>query len=305
MLVCIHAVAVVTRAISTCCGPMLWCLACRILMSIPTVASPVATGQGCSHSVLAVHDILSTGYMDLALIHDSGLTVLPRCLAQSHAFPVKLLIAIVVPHCSADLLHIQGLHLGIVLVQPALSLAQLMVKMLPRIPESTSNPYLQEHLIRAALHFISKVDKQPGENGVGIIQGTVKAVIPMLPLWASPESPPEDLGYSDIGLPPLEPKLMQAKVLALIIPIVELQQLFQSSPARESCVEWFQSRPAIESCVEWFVNTTQRCMAAAHEPICPDDRWLTCNTYMAPYLKLISEIKLYACSAYLPAMSNC
>jgi len=278
MLVCIHAVAVVTRAISTCCGPMLWCLACRILMSIPTVASPVATGQGCSHSVLAVHDILSTGYMDLALIHDSGLTVLPRCLAQSHAFPVKLLIAIVVPHCSADLLHIQGLHLGIVLVQPALSLAQLMVKMLPRIPESTSNPYLQEHLIRAALHFISKVDKQPGENGVGIIQGTVKAVIPMLPLWASPESHPEDLGYSDIGLRPLEPKLMQASALALIMPVVEVHQLFQSNPA-------------LESCVEWFVNSTQRCMATSHE-LRPDDRGVTCNVYMAPYLKLISEIEL-------------
>ena len=41
-------------------------------MSIATVA----TGQACSHSVLAVHDILSTVYMDQALVHDSGLTVL-------------------------------------------------------------------------------------------------------------------------------------------------------------------------------------------------------------------------------------
>ena len=187
------------------------------------------------------------------------------------------------------------------LVQPATSLAHVLVKMLPRISEFTSNPQLQEHLIRAALHFIASVDKHPEENEGRILQGMIKAVIPMLPLLASPESPPEDLGYSDVGLPPLEPKLMQAKVLALIMPILEQQ--FQSSIARESYV-WFQSKPALESCVECFVNTTQRCMAAAHKPICPDDRWFFCNTHMAPYLKLISEIKLYACSAYLPATST-
>ncbi len=190
-----------------------------------------------------------------------------------------LLIAMVVSHCSADLLHIQGLHLGIVLVQPALSLAQLMVKMLPRIPEFTSNPYLQEHLIRAALHFVTTVDEQSEENGGQILQGTIKAMISMLPLWASPESPPEDLGYSDIGLPPLQPKLMQAKALAMVMPVVELQQPFQRDPA-------------LEGCVEWFVNTTQRCMAAGNDPLRPDDRGLICNAYMAPYLKLISEIKL-------------
>ena len=182
--------------------------------------------------------------------------------------------------------------MGIVLVQAPLSLAQLMVKMLPRIPELTSNPYLQEHLIRAALYFMTTVDVEPGENGGRILQGSVKALVPLLPLWASPESPPADLGYSHIGLPPLEPKLMQAKALAMIMPVVELQQLLQSSPACESCVEWFHSSPALESCVEWFVKTTQRCMAAAHAPIRPDDRLLTCNTYMAPYLKLISEMEL-------------
>ena len=42
-----------------------------------------------------------------------------------------LLIAMVVSHCSAKLLHIQGLQLGVVLVQPPMSLAQLMVEMLP------------------------------------------------------------------------------------------------------------------------------------------------------------------------------
>ncbi|KAL0038860.1 hypothetical protein WJX79_010968 [Trebouxia sp. C0005] len=41
------------------------------------------------------------------------------------------------------------------LPQPALSLAQLMLEMLPRVPEFTSNPHLQEHLIRAALQFIT------------------------------------------------------------------------------------------------------------------------------------------------------
>ena len=244
-------------------------------MSIPTVA----TGQACAHSVLAVHDILSTVFMDLALIHDSGLIVLPRWPAQHRAFLVMLLIAIVVSYCSADLLHIQGLQLGVVLVQPPLSLAQLMVKMLPEVPESTSNPYLQEHLIRVALQFMTTVDKQPGENGGRILQGSIKAVILMLPLWASPESPPEDLGYSHIGLPPLEPKLMQAKALAMVMPVVELQQPFQRDPALESCVEWFE-------------KTTQRCMAAAHAPIRPDDRLLTCNAHMAPYLKLISEMEL-------------
>ena len=94
MLVCVQAIAVVTCAISTCCGPMLWCLAYQILMSIPTFT----TGQACSQSVLAVHDKLSTICMDLALMHDSGLTVLPSCLAQHHAFPSMLLIAIVVSH---------------------------------------------------------------------------------------------------------------------------------------------------------------------------------------------------------------
>jgi len=43
---------------------MLWCLAYYMLMSIPTVA----TGQACSHSVLVVHNILSTVPIDLALI---------------------------------------------------------------------------------------------------------------------------------------------------------------------------------------------------------------------------------------------
>lgn len=184
-----------------------------------------------------------------------------------------------VSHCSADLLHIQGLYLGIVLVQPALSLAQLMLEMLPRVPEFTSNPHLQEHLIRAALQFITSVDNQPGKDGGRLFQGTMKAMISMLPLWASPESPPEDLGYSDIGLPPLQPKLMQARVLALVMPVVPLQQPFQRDPA-------------LESCVEWFVDTTQRCMAASNKPIQPDDRELICNEHMAPYLKLISEIEL-------------
>jgi len=201
-----------------------------------------------------------------------------------------LLIAIVVSYCIADLLHIQGLHLGILFVQPATSIAQMMVNMLPRIPEFTSNRHLQEHLASAALHFTLTIDKQPGNNRGRKLHSTVKAVIPMLPLWASPESPPEI--YSKIGLPPLDPKLMQAKVLALIMRVVEVHPLVQSSPARESCVEWFQSRAALESCVEWFVNTTQQCMAAAHAPICPDNRWLTCNSFMAPYLKLISAIQL-------------
>ncbi len=258
------------------------------LMSIPTVA----TGQACTHSVLAVHDILSTVFMDLALIHDSGLIVLPRWPAQHRAFPVMLLIAIVVSYCSADLLHIQGLQLGVVLVQPPLSLAQLMVKMLPRVPKSTSNPYLQEHLIRAALQFMTTVDKQPGENGGRILHSSVKAVIPLLPLWASPESPPEDLGYSDIGLPPLEPKLMQAKALAMVMPVVELQQPFQRDPA-------------LEGCVEWFVNTTQRCMAAGNDPLRPDDRGLICNAYMAPYLKLISEIELLCLVSMFVSNINC
>ena len=164
-------------------------------------------------------------------------------------------------------------------MQPPISLAQLMVKMLPRIPEYTSNPYLQEHLICAALQFMTTVDKQPGENGGRIVYSSVTALIPMLPLWSSPESPPEDLGYSDIGLLPLEPKLMQAKALAMVMPVVELQQPFQREPA-------------LEGCVEWFVNTTQRCMAAANDPLQPDDCGLICNTYMAPYLKLISEIEL-------------
>jgi len=191
-----------------------------------------------------------------------------------------------------------------VLVQPARSLAQLIVKMLPRIPEFTSNPHLQEHLTRAALHFIMNVDKQPEENEGQTLQSMIKVLIPMLPLWASPESPPEDLGYSDIGLPPLEPKLMQAKVLALIMPVVEMHALFQSSPVRESCVEWFQSRPALESCLEWFVNSTQRCMAAAHAPIRPDDRWLTCNTYIAPYLKLLSEMQLLCLLSMFASNTN-
>ncbi len=231
--------------------------------------------------------------MDPVLIHDSGLTVLPRCLAQHHAFPVMLLNAMVVSHCSADLLHIQGLHLGIVHVQPPLSLGQLLVEMLPRVPESTSNPYLQEHLILAALSFTTSIDKQPSENVELILQGSVKALIPMLPLWACPASHSADLGYSDVGLPPLEPKLMQAKALALVMPVVEMQQLFRDDPALESCVDGVQSSPALESCVEWFVNTTQRCMAAANESICPEDRGVVCNIYMAPYLKLISEIQLF------------
>ncbi len=155
-----------------------------------------------------------------------------------------------------------------------------MVEMLPRIPECTSNPHLQQHLILAALHFITTaVDKQSEESGGQILQGMIKAMRTMLPLWASPESPPEDLGYSDIGLSPLQPKMMQARALAMVMPIMELQQPFQRDPA-------------LESCVEWFVNTTQRCMAGANDPLSHDDRGLICNAYMAPYLKLISEINL-------------
>ncbi|DBB16839.1 TPA: hypothetical protein ACH3X3_015076 [Trebouxia sp. C0006] len=106
------------------------------------------------------------------------------------------------------------------------------------------------------------------------LHSSVRALVPMLPLWASPESPPEDLGYSDIGLSPLEPKLMQANALAMVMPVVELQQPFQRDPA-------------LEGCVEWFVNTIQRCKAAGNEPLQPDDRRLICNVHMAPYLKLI------------------
>ena len=134
-----------------------------------------------------MHDILSIVYMDLALTHDSGTSVLPRCLAQHHAFPFMLLIAIVVTllllvatlvsYCRADLLHTQGLQLGVVLVQPPLSLAQVMVEMLPSIPEHTSNPCLQEHLIRAALHCMTTVDKQPADNGARILHSAVTAMI--------------------------------------------------------------------------------------------------------------------------------
>ncbi len=236
-----------------------------------------------------MHDILSIIYMDLALTHDSGTSVLRRCLAQHHAFPFMLLIAVVVTllllvatlvsYCRADLLHIQGLQLGVVLVQPPLSLAQVMVEMLPSIPEHTSNPCLQEHLIRAALHCMTTVDKQPADNGARILHSAVTAMISMLPLWSSPESPPEDLGYSDIGLPPLEPRSMQARALAMVMPVVELQQPRQRDPA-------------LEGCVEWFVNTTQLCMAVGNDPLCPDDRELVCKAYMAPYLKLIGEISL-------------
>ncbi|KAL0030823.1 hypothetical protein WJX77_008253 [Trebouxia sp. C0004] len=192
-------------------------------------------------------------------------------------------LARVLTSCS-NLFQIMPAHLP----QPPLLLAGLLVDMLPRIPESTSNPHLQEHLIRAALHFTTSIDKQPGENGGQILQGLVKALIPMLPLWASPASHPADLGYSDIGLPPLEPKLMQAKALALVMPVVEMQQLFPGDPALDNCVDWVQSSPALESCVEWFLNTTQRCMAAANESVRPDDWGLVCNMYMAPYPKLIS-----------------
>ncbi len=93
MLVCIQPIAVVTCAISTCCGHMEWCLAYQMLMHIPTVT----TGQAYQ-SVLAAHDKLSTIYMDLALMHDAGLTVLPSCLAQHHAFPSMLPTAIVLSH---------------------------------------------------------------------------------------------------------------------------------------------------------------------------------------------------------------
>ena len=154
-----------------------------------------------------------------------------------------LLVATLVSYCRADLLHIQGLQLGVVLVQPPLSLAQVMVEMLPSIPEHTSNPCLQEHLIRAALHCMTTVDKQPADNRARILHSAVTAMISMLPLWSSPESPPEDLGYSDIGLPPLEPRSMQARALAMVMPVVELQQPRQRDPA-------------LEGCVEWFVNTT-------------------------------------------------
>ncbi|KAL0051098.1 hypothetical protein WJX82_001855 [Trebouxia sp. C0006] len=160
------------------------------------------------------------------------------------------------------------------LPQPPLSLAQVMVEMLPSIPEHTSNPCLQEHLIRAALHCMTTVDKQPADNGARILHSAVTAMISMLPLWSSPESPPEDLGYSDIGLPPLEPRSMQARALAMVMPVVELQQPRQRDPA-------------LEGCVEWFVNTTQLCMAVGNDPLCPDDRELVCKAYMAPYLKLI------------------
>ena len=51
--------------------------------------------SACTHSVLAVHDQTSTVYMDLALDFDFGLTVLPIRLAHHHAFPVILLIAMV------------------------------------------------------------------------------------------------------------------------------------------------------------------------------------------------------------------
>ena len=96
------------------------------------------------------------------------------------------------------------------------------------------------------------------------LHSSVRALVPMLPLWASPESPPEHLGYSDIGLSPLEPKLMQANALAMVMPVMELQQPFQRDPA-------------LEGCVEWFVNTIQRCKAAGNEPLQPDDRRLTCT----------------------------
>jgi len=76
---------------------LLWtharCLAYQMLMNIPTVT----TGQACQ-SVLALHDKLSTICMDLALMHDSGLTVLPSCLAQHHALPSMSLTAIVLSH---------------------------------------------------------------------------------------------------------------------------------------------------------------------------------------------------------------
>ena len=198
-------------------------------------------------------------------------------------FPVMSLIAMVLSHCSANLPHIQDLQLGVVLLQPPISLARRMVKMLARIPECTSNPHLQEHLMCAALHFITTVDKQPEGNG---------GRTPQLPLWASPESPPEDLGYSDIGLSPLEPKLMQANALAMVMPVVELQQPFQRDPA-------------LEGCVEWFVNTIQRCKAAGNEPLQPDDRRLICNVHMAPYLKLICENQLLCLFSMFASNINC
>ena len=72
---------------------------------------------------------------------------------------------------------------------------------------------------------------------------------------------------------------MQARALAMVMPVVELQQPRQRDPA-------------LEGCVEWFVNTTQLCMAVGNDPLCPDDRELVCKAYMAPYLKLIGEILL-------------
>jgi len=67
-------------------------------------------------------------------------------------------------------------------------------------------------------------------------------------------------------------RVLRSRLKRLIMPVVEVHQLFQSNPA-------------LESCVEWFVNSTQRCMATSHE-LRPDDRGVTCNVYMAPYLKL-------------------
>ncbi len=81
--------------------------------------------------------------------------------------------------------------------------------------------------------------------------------------------------YSDIGLPALQPKLLQATLLAVVVPkVAEDKQL------------WFQSNHALQSCVGWYLETTQWCM---HHPKSADHLDIISSKYVAAYLQLIRE----------------
>ena len=118
-----------------------------------------------------------------------------------------------------------------------------------------------------------------------IVQGLHEVLIDKLDLWASPpcEYVTSIIPYSSMGLPELQPSLLQPTVLAVIMPeVIRDVQL------------WFQGMTALQNCVAWLVGTVYCCLDdlgsdTGHETIC--------GKYMTPYLQLICKRPPVSCLA--------
>ena len=116
-------------------------------------------------------------------------------------------------------------------------------------------------------------------KNLALLQAYQEALLSLLHVCTLLPTHPQEPSLMDIGLPSRSPLLVQPMVLEQMMPHIQQYKQIWREPGGL----------AFRSCVIWFVRTLELCMAGPDGDTC---QALIGGEYMAPYLKLLSELTI-------------